>query len=376
MIQRQKNKLLLIAITTLTLLILSSCYHPDVIPPLFNTPTSPAPSPSAPAQTIRLNGAGATFPYPLYSRWFDEYAKLYNVQVNYQSIGSGGGIQQITAGTVDFGASDGIMTVAQQIAAEQAGGPILHIPMTMGAVAIVYNLPEITGAKLKLSADVLANIYLKKITRWNDPKIAALNSGVTLSDREIVVVHRSDGSGTTNIFTSYLSKVSQEWKDKVGNANSVNWPGDVGGQGNEGVAGQVRQLPGSIGYVELAYANQNKMTAMVLQNVAGNFIEPTLAATSQAAAGVTLPDDMKIMLTNSSNPQAYPIVGFTWLLVFQQQKDTIKGKALTDMLWWAIHDGQKFASPLDYAPLPADAVLKAEKEVQSITYGGTPLIQR
>lgn len=338
--------------------------------------SSLAPTPSATQQTIRFNGAGATFPYPLYSRWFDEYARLYNVQVNYQSIGSGGGIKQITDGTVAFGASDGIMTPEQQAAAEKAGGPILHIPMTMGAVAVVYNLPEVSSAKLKLTPDILADVYLKKITKWNDARIAQVNAGVSLPNKDIVVVHRSDGSGTTYIFTNYLSKVSQEWKDKVGNATSVSWPGDVGGQGNEGVAGQVRQLPGAIGYTELAYATQNKMAWAVMQNASGKFVEPSLEATSQAAAGVSLPDDMKVMITNSANPAAYPISGFTWLLVFQQQKDSTKGKAVVDMLWWSIHDGQKYSQPLDYAPLPADAVRKAETQVRSITYNGQPLLQR
>lgn len=339
------------------------------------TPTAPTPAPAPAPAVVRLNGAGATFPYPLYSRWFDEYAKLYNVQANYQSIGSGGGIRMITEGTVDFGASDGIMTAEQQAAAEKAGGPILHIPMTVGAVAVVYNLSNVpTG--LKLSPDILADIFLKKITRWNDPRIAQINSGVSLPNTDIVVVHRSDGSGTTFIFTNYLAKISPEWKGKVGNANSVSWPGDVGGQGNEGVAGQVRQLPGAIGYVELAYASQNKMSWAALQNASGKFIEPSLGATSQAAVGVSLPDDMKVMITNSSNADAYPIAGFTWLLVFQQQKDLTKGKALVDMLWWAIHDGQKFGTPLDYATLPGDAVSKAETQVRSITYDGKPLLQR
>lgn len=332
-----------------------------------------APGPSAPAGAARLNGAGATFPYPLYSRWFDEYARVSGVRVNYQSIGSGGGIRQITEGTVDFGASDGIMTPEQQSAAEKNGGPILHIPTTVGAVAVVYNLPQVT-APLKLSPDVLADIYLKKITKWNDSRIARLNPGVLMPATDVVVVHRSDGSGTTFIFTDYLFKISREWKDKVGAATSVSWPGDVGGQGNEGVAGQVRQLPGAIGYVELAYATQTKMQSALLQNAAGKFVEPSLEAASKAAAGVPLPDDMKVMLTNSSNPEAYPISGFTWLLVYRVQKDRVKGKALVDMLWWAIHDGQKLAAPLDYAPLPADAVAKAEAQIRSITFEGKPLL--
>ncbi len=331
------------------------------------------PTPAQRQGVIRLNGAGATFPFPLYSRWFDEYAKITNAQVNYQSIGSGGGIRQITEGTVDFGASDGIMTDEQLAAAQQAHGPILHIPASMGAVAVVYNLPGIAAGKLKLTPDVLADIYLKRITKWSDSRISQINPGLNLPAQDIAVVHRSDGSGTTFIFTNYLSKVSPEWKEKVGTATAVNWPGDIGGQGNEGVAGQVRQLPGAIGYVELAYATQNKMAWAALKNAAGNFVQPSLEATSAAAQGIPLPDDMKVMITNSSNPQAYPIAGFTWLLVYQQQQDRTKGKALVDMLWWAIHDGQRYAVPLSYAPLPEDAVRKAEAQIKSITFQGQPL---
>jgi phosphate transport system substrate-binding protein len=340
---------------------------------------SPTAAPTAsltPAATVRLNGAGATFPFPLYSKWFDEYARVSNTLVNYQSIGSGAGINQITAGTVDFGASDGIMTAAQQTAAEQAHGPILHIPMTMGAVAIVFNLQGIGSGQLKLTPDVLADIYLKKITKWNDSRIVQLNPDLSLPNQDIAVVHRSDGSGTTFIFTNYLSKVSQEWAQKVGNATAVTWPGDVGGQGNEGVAGQVRQIAGAIGYVELAYAKQNSIPWAALKNASGNFVEPSLQAASAAAQGVSLPDDMKVVITNSSNPAAYPIAGFSWLLVYQQQMDYTKGKALVDMMWWAIHAGQQYATPLDYAPLPQDAVTKAEAQIRSITYQGQALLQR
>ncbi len=235
------------------------------------------------------------------------------------------------------------MTAEQQAKAESAHGPILHIPMTSGAEAIVYNLPGI-GSGMKLTPDVLADIYLKKIAKWNDPRIVALNPDLKLPDTAIAVVHRSDGSGTTYIFTNYLSKVSEEWKTKVGNATSVNWPGDIGGQGNAGVAGQVQQIPGSIGYVELAYALQNNITYATLKNAAGNYITPSLASTTKAAEGVTLPDDMKVMLTNSANPDAYPIVGFTWMLVYVNQTDKAKGEALVKMLWWAIHDGQQYTA--------------------------------
>ncbi len=328
-----------------------------------------------PAPPVNLTGAGATFPAPLYTKWFDEYNKLTGVKVNYQAIGSGGGISQITEGTVDFGASDGIMTADQISKAETKSGPILHIPMTSGAVALIYNVANI-GGQLKLSGDVLANIYLKKISKWSDPAIAALNPGLKLPDAAIAVVYRSDGSGTTYIFTNYLSRVSPEWKDKVGNATSVKWVGDIGGEKSAGVAGQVQQIPNSIGYVELAYALQNKLAVAALQNTAGKFIEPSLAATTKAAEGVTLPDDMKVMLTNSSNPDAYPIVGFTWLLVYVNQKDQAKGEALVKTMWWAIHDGQKYTEALSYASLAPSAVVKAENAILSIKYQGQPLLSR
>ena len=337
--------------------------------------TTPAVPAKPPAQSVNLTGAGATFPAPLYTKWFDEYNKLTGVKVNYQPIGSGGGISQITEGTVDFGASDGIMTEAQLTKAESKNGPILHIPMTSGAVALIYNIANI-GGQLKLTGDVLANIYLKKISKWNDPAIAALNPGLKLPDAAIAVVYRSDGSGTTYIFTNYLSKVSLEWKDKVGNATSVKWVGDIGGEKSAGVAGQVQQQPNSIGYVELAYALQNKLAVAALQNAAGKFIEPSLAATTRAAEGVTLADDMKVMLTNSTNPDAYPIVGFTWLLVYVNQKDQAKGEALVKTMWWAIHDGQKYTEALSYAGLAPAAVVKAENAILSIKYLGQPLLSR
>jgi phosphate transport system substrate-binding protein len=342
-----------------------------------STSTNPATTTSpATSQATSLNGAGATFPNPLYTKWFDVYNQQTKVKINYQAVGSGAGIQQITAGTVDFGASDGIMTAEQQSAAEAKGGPILHIPMTSGAVAIIFNLQGITSGQLKLTGDVLAKIYLKNITKWNDPAITALNTGVNLPDTAIAVVHRSDGSGTTYIFTNYLDKVSDDWKTKVGNATSVNWPGDIGGQGNAGVAGQVQQIPGAIGYVELAYAKQNKLPWAALKNSAGNWVEPTLAATTKASEGITLPDDMKVMITNSANPEAYPISGFTWILAYVNQADKAKGTTLANMLWWAIHDGQQYCTPLDYAPLSTAAVSKAENEILSMKYQGQPLITR
>jgi len=338
-----------------------------------STAIAPAPTPTA---AVSLTGAGATFPNPLYTKWFDEYYKLTGVKINYQAIGSGGGIQQITAGTVDFGASDGIMTDNQTANAVAAHGPILHIPMTSGAVAIILNVSGIASGQLKLTPDVLADIYLKKITKWNDPRIVAINPGLTLPDAAIAVVHRSDGSGTTFIFTNYLSKVSDAWKTNVGNATSVNWPGDIGGQGSAGVAGQVQQIPNSIGYVELAYALQNKLPWATLKNSAGNFEEPTLVGATKAAEGITLPDDMKVMITNSSNPDAYPIAGFSWMLVYVNQTDQAKGKTLAQMLWWGIHDGQQYSPPLDYAPLSSAVVTKAENEILSIKYQGQPLITR
>src|SRR5499433_1851173 len=277
-----------------------------------------------------LTGAGATFPYPLYSKMFNEYNKACNVKVNYQSIGSGGGIQQLKEQTVDFGASDGIMDEKQKT--EAKGGTVLHIPTVSGAVAVVFNLPGVKTGQLKLTGDVLADIYLKKISNWNDKRIQALNSGVKLPDQTIAVVHRSDGSGTTFIFTNYLSKVSPEWKDKVGSATSVNWPGDVGGKGNEGVANSVQQIPGALGYVELAYAKQNNMTWAQLKNKSGNFLEPSLDGAALAADQPNLPDNMEVMVTDSPNPKAYPITGFTWVLVYENMKDEAKADAVAQLV--------------------------------------------
>jgi len=337
--------------------------------PQVTSPCPPAGSASA------LTGAGATFPGPLYSKWIDAFGKACNTQINYQAIGSGGGIKQITEKTVDFGASDGIMTPEQEAAANEAGGPILHIPMASGAVAVVFNLSGIQSGQLKLSPDVLADIYLKKIPKWNDPRITALNAGLNLPDTDVAAVHRADGSGTTFIFTDYLSKVSPEWKAKVGSGTSVSWPGDIGGEKNAGVAAQVAQIPGAIGYVELAYAIQNNLTWAAMRNKSGKFVEPGLEATSAAAEGIPLPDDMKVLLTDSENPNAYPIVGFTWILVYQNQPDKAKGQTLVYYLWWSIHDGQTFTKDLLYAPLSAEAVKKAETEIGSITHQGQPLLQ-
>ncbi len=340
------------------------------------TPAATVTSTSTVTSGININGVGATFPAPLYTKWFDVYYKDTGIKINYQAIGSGGGINQITEGTVDFGASDGIMTETQQSKAEEANGPILHIPMTSGAVAVIYNISGISSGQLNLSGDVLADIYLKKITKWNDYRISDINPDITLPDADIAVVHRSDGSGTTYIFTNYLSKVSTDWASEVGNATSVDWPGDIGGEKNAGVAGQVQQLPNSIGYVELAYALQNNIAFANLENAAGNFITPSIESTTKAAEGITLPDDMKVMLTNSSNPEAYPIVGFTWILVYENQKDKEKGEAIVNMLWWAIHEGQQYTTALSYAPLADDAVTRAENQILSIKYQGETLLKR
>src|ERR1700745_4054751 len=291
---------------------------------------------------MTLNGAGATFPYPIYSKWFDEYAKVDpSVRFNYQSIGSGGGQKQIMAQTVDFGASDGPMSDDNL---SKAPGKLLHIPTVAGAVVLVSNLPG--NPALKLDADTIAGIFLGQIKKWNDPKLTALNPGVKLPDQDIVVVHRSDGSGTTFIFTDYLSKISPEWKQKVGNNTSVNWPAGIGGKGNEGVSGQVKQTPGAIGYVELIYAIQNKMSYADLKNSAGEFVKPTLESVTAALATADIPDDFRFSMTNAPGKNAYPICGATWLLVYEQQKDAAKGKKLVEFLNWAVKNGEKMATTL------------------------------
>jgi len=318
----------------------------------------------ASAETL-INGAGATFPYPIYSKWFSEYAKIdHSVKFNYQSIGSGGGIKQITAGTVDFGASDKFLTDAELKAAP---GKLIHIPTVMGAVVVTYNLPGVAKG-LKLKSEDVADIFLGKITKWNDKRISDDNPGVTLPNAPIIVVHRSDGSGTTAIFSDYLSNVSAEWKSKVGMGASVKWPVGLGGKGNEGVAGQVKNTKNSIGYVELAYAFENKLPFAFLQNKSGHFIEPSIKSTSAAAAGAakSMPHDYRISLVNQPGKDAYPIVGFTWLLVYEHQKDAVKGKKLVDFLKWELHKGQKMAAPLLYAPLPENVVKMVEKTIATI----------
>jgi phosphate transport system substrate-binding protein len=327
-------------------------------------------------QADHLDGAGATFPLPLYTSWVYAYGNLTGVEVSYQGVGSGAGIAAITAGTVDFAGSDAVMTDEQQAAAEAAGGPILHIPMTSGAVAVIFNVPGFNSTDIRLTGDVLADIYAKKITNWNDPKITALNPVLNSTDEPIVVVHRSDGSGTTFIFTNYLSKVSESWNATYGYATSVAWPGDIGAAKNQGVAEAVQANEYSIGYVELAYALQNSLPYMLLKNAYGNWEEPSLEGVTAATEGVPLPDDMKIMITNSPNPDAYPICGFTWVLAYVNQTDEAKGLALVNYLWWCIHDGQadEYSAALDYARLSSAAVAKAENEIRSIKYNGHQLL--
>jgi phosphate transport system substrate-binding protein len=323
------------------------------------------------AQTL-INGAGATFPYPIYSKWFDEYTKVDpEARFNYQSIGSGGGIKQVTARTVDFGATDGPMTDAQL---GQAPAPLLHIPTVLGAVVATYNLPG--NPTLKFTPDVLADIFLGKITSWNDGRIAAVNQGVSLPAQPIVVVHRSDGSGTTYIWVDYLSKVSPDWLQKVGRGTSVNWPVGLGGKGNEGVSGQVKNTPGALGYVELAYAVKNKLPVASVKNAAGKFVAPTIATTTAAAAGAarSMPADFRVSLTNPPGDEAYPIASFTWLLVYREQPDEVKGRSIVKFLWWMSHEGQKYADDLLYAPLPAQVVKQIEAKVKEITYQGKPLL--
>ncbi len=321
---------------------------------------------------IRLTGAGATFPNPIYQKWFSEYNKMHpNLKFDYQSIGSGGGIKQISEQTVDFGGSDAPMT---DDALQKAPGELLHIPTVLGAVVITYNLPSVT-TDLKLTPEAIAGIFLGKITKWNDPAITATNPDAKLPGDTITSVHRSDGSGTSFVFTDYLSKVSPEWKAGPGAGVSVAWIGGVGAKGNEGVTGQVKQTPNSIGYVELVYAEQNKLPVAEIKNSSGDFIKPTLESITAAAAGAAgqMPEDLRVSITNAPGQAAYPISSFTYILVYKDQKDQAKGKAVADFLWWAIHDGEGMAKDLTYAPLPTEVVKKAEQKINSITFQGKPL---
>ena len=323
---------------------------------------------SASSGPVDLTGAGATFPNPIYQKWISDYAAKTGVKINYQSIGSGGGIRQISEQTVDFGATDGPMSETEMTNAK--GGAILHFPTVLGAVVIGYNVPGLTQP-LKLSGPVIADIYLGKITKWNDTRIATLNKGVTLPASDILVVHRSDGSGTTFVFTDYLSTVSPEWKTKAGKAKEVQWPAGIGAKGNEGVAGQVKQTPGSIGYVELAYAKQNNIPHAHVQNAAGNVIEASIASISAAAEGVKLPPntDYRVSIVNAPGAQAYPISSFTWLLIYKNQTNAEKAQKLKDFLRWAYADGESMAGALDYGPLPTALAQRLTARLDSVTVG-------
>ena len=331
------------------------------------TTAAPETTTTAAALEADLNGAGATFPKPLYIEWIGEFQMVQEgVKINYQGIGSGGGIEQFTKLTVDFGASDAPMKDEEITAAETASGAkVLHIPTVFGAVVPAYNLEGVDG--LKLDSDTLAGIFLGEITKWNDPKIAAINEGVTLPDTAIQVVHRSDSSGTTNIFTSYLTDVSQSWADGPGKGKEVEWPVGVGGQGNDGVAAVIQQQAGSIGYVELSYAIESGLTMASLKNQAGTFIEPSLESTSAAAAGATFPEDLRFSVANSPNPDAYPIVGATWILAYDKMADAAKADALKAWITWSLEEGTAVAEELGYAPLPDDLKALALDKVNQIS---------
>ncbi len=316
-----------------------------------------------PGQKSALTGAGATFPNPIYTKWFDAYARGSGVQINYQSIGSGGGIRQFTEGTVDFGATDGPMTDEQISAVD---GNVLHVPTVLGAVVATYNLPSIGQTELSFDGRLLANIFLGRVTRWNDAGIAALNPGVNLPEDHIIVVHRSDGSGTTYVFADYLSKVSPEWEKRVGRATSVNWPVGLGGKGNEGVTQQVKQSPGAIGYVELIYALSNGLPAAKIRNEAGAFVPPTLKTVAAAASGTKLPPDtdFRVSITNAPGPDAYPISSFTWLLVRKDDPDTARAKTIREFIGWMLEPpAQRMAADLHYAPLPAPVIELVRQKV-------------
>ena len=318
---------------------------------------------------LLINGAGATFPYPVYSKWFDEYYKSHgNIQINYQSVGSGAGIKQVTEGTVDFGASDGPMNDEQMKAyQDKHGSPILHFPTVLGAAVPTYNVPGVT-ATLNFTPEALAGIFLGRVTKWNDPLIASANKGVSLPNKDIVVVHRSDGSGTTYIWTDYLSKVSDDWKNKVGKGTSINWPVGLGGKGSEGVTGLIKQTPNSIAYVELTYAAQNKVLFGAVKNSSGNFVKADLASVSAAAASAAkdMPADFRVSITNGTGKSAYPISSFTWLLIPSKFSDAVKRDAIKELLKWSLGDGQNLVEALSYAKLPKEVVAKELKGIGQI----------
>lgn len=320
---------------------------------------------------VNLNGAGATFPYPIYSKWFSDYAAETGVRINYQSNGSGAGIQQLSASTVDFGATDGPMT--EQEMAGARGGTVLHFPTVLGAVVITYNVPGV-AQQLRLTPDLIADIFLGKVTRWNDARLATENPGVTLPASDIIVVHRSDGSGTTYVFTDYLATVSPDWAAGPGRGKAVAWPVGLGGQGNEQVAGQVKQTPGTIGYVELAYARQNQLPVALIRNAAGAFVEPTIESITAAADGAVAklgPDtDYRVSIVNAEGAGAYPISSFTWLLVYERLPDAAKGQALVDFMRWMYSTGQQSAASLDYAPLPPALAQRLTERLSAIQIGG------
>jgi len=343
-------------------LLLSSCRN-------SNNGATPIASTAA---TVNLSGAGATFPYPLYSKWFDTYNQAHSdIRINYQSIGSGGGIKQLMAGTVDFGASDAPLSNDE---VKQMPAKVVHLPMVAGAVALAYNLPGVEN-DLHLTPEVIAGMFLGTITKWNDQQITALNPKIKLPATNVTIAHRSDGSGTSYIFTNYLAAISSEWKTKVGAGKSVNWPVGIGGKGNEGVAGVLKQTPGSIGYVELAYATQNKLTYASIRKKAGQFVAPRINSNTAAAAsaGEPMKKDVRVSIVNSAGKDAYPIAGFTYILLYQDQKDATKGQALATFLTWAIHEGQQYAEPLMYAPLPSAVVTLDEQALKTITLNGKPI---
>lgn len=328
---------------------------------------------AAPAGAQSLTGAGATFPNPIYTKWFDAYNKATKVQINYQSIGSGGGIRQFTEGTVDFGATDGPMSVAQMEAVQKN---VLHVPTVIGAVVLTYNLPSLGATQLQLDGASIADIYLGRITKWNDKRIAAANPGVSLPNTDIIVVHRSDGSGTTYVFTDYLTKVSREWKDKVNYATSVKFPVGLGGKGNEGVTQQVKQLEGTIGYVELIYAVSNKLPYAKVKNAAGNFVVPSLASATAAAASAKFAKDtdFRVSITNAPGAQTYPITSFTWLLIRPDAKDAAKAKLVRDFLTWMVTpEAQAMATQLSYAPLPAEVIALLKPRIAGLKANGKPI---
>jgi len=333
--------------------------------------SSTASSTASSGGSVDLTGAGATFPYPIYSKWFSDYAKQTGIKINYQSIGSGGGIRQVSEQTVDFGASDGPMSDEEM--AKAKGGPILHVPTVLGADVITYNLPGVTAA-LKFTPDLIAGIFMGRVTKWNDSRITSLNPGVSLPNQDILVVHRSDGSGTTYIFTDYLDKVSPAWHASVGKGKEVKWPVGLGGKGNEGVAGQIKQTPGAIGYVELAYAKQNNLPVAAVRNKAGQYVAASVPAVTAAAAGVaeSLPanTDYRISIVNARGADSYPISSFTWILVYQHQTDAVKGKKLVDFLNWALTEGEKVAPTLDYAPLPTAMAANVRARLTTIDLAG------